>query len=98
MSYYRQFIPRYAELSKPLMDLTSLHPKQFKWEKEHQIQFQLMIDTLIENCSLHLPQPDEPFFVQTDASDVCGAGRIFQKNEKGEEMLLACISRTFTRA
>ena len=98
MSYYRQFIPRYAELSKPLMDLTSLHPKQFKWEKEHQTQFQLMIDTLIENCSLHLPQPDEPFFVQTDASDVCGAGRIFQKNEKGEEMLLACISRTFTRA
>jgi hypothetical protein len=57
-----------------------------------------MIQSIIDNCSLILPQPNEPFFVQTNASDVCGAGRVFQKNEKGEEMLQAFISRTFTRA
>ena len=98
MSYYRQFIPRFAQMSKPLMDLAQLHPKQFKWESIHTKSFKEMIQSIIDNCSLILPQPNEPFFVQTDASDVCGAGRVFQKNEKGEEMLLACISRTFTRA
>ena len=98
MSYYRQFIPRYAALSKPLMDLALLHPKQFIWDKSHQKSFDKMIKSLIEHSSLYLPQPDKPFFVQTDASDVCGAGRVYQKNELGEEMLIACISRTFTRA
>ena len=98
MSYYRQFIPRYAQLSYPINELTKLHPKQFKWEELHTKCFKQMIASLIENSSLHLPQPDQPFFVQTDASDVCGAGRVFQKNEKGEELLLSCISRTFTRA
>ena len=98
MSYYRQFIPRYAELSKPLMDLAQLHPTQFKWDETHTKSFKQMIKALIENSSLHLPQPNEPFFVQTDASNVCGAGRVFQKNDRGEELLLACISRTFTRA
>jgi len=98
MSYYRQFIPRFAEMSKPLMDLAQLHPKQFKWEEVHTKNFKRMIQAIIDNCSLILPQPNEPFFVQTDASDVCGAGRVFQKNKEGEEQLLACISRTFTRA
>ena len=98
MSYYRQFIPRFAELSKPLMDIASLHQKQFHWEEKHTKIFKKMIKSIIEHSSLYLPKPDEPFFVQTDASNVCGAGRVFQKNEKDEEMLIACISRTFTRA
>ena len=98
MSYYRQFIPKFAELSKPLMDLASLHPKQFVWTEKHTGNFNKLIKSLIDNSSLYLPKPDEPFYVQTDASNVCGAGRVFQKNEKGEEMLIACISRTFTRA
>jgi hypothetical protein len=39
MSYYRQFIPRFAQMSKPLMDLAQLHPKQFKWESIHTKSF-----------------------------------------------------------
>jgi hypothetical protein len=91
MSYYQQFIPQFAQMSKPLMVLAQLHPKQFKWESIHTKSFKEMIQSIINKCSLNLPQQNEPFFVQTDASDVCGAGRVFQKNEKGEEMLLACM-------
>jgi hypothetical protein len=39
MSYYQQFIPRFAQMSKQLMDLAQLHPKQFKWESIHTRSF-----------------------------------------------------------
>jgi hypothetical protein len=85
-------------LSQPLMELTTLHPKQFKWTEKHTKLFKKIIQAIIDNSSLYLPRPNEPFFVQTDASNLCGAGRVFQKNKKGEEMIIACVSRTFTRA
>jgi hypothetical protein len=44
-----------------------------------------------------LPDPSKPYYFQTDASDFCGAGRVFQKDEEGDEKILACVSRTFTK-
>ena len=89
-------IPKFAELAKPLMDLSTLHPSQFKWNQIHQKAFESMIDAIQANTSLNLPDPSKPFFVQTDASDVAGAGRVFQKDDQGNELLMACVSRTFT--
>jgi hypothetical protein len=43
MSYYRRFIPKFAEL---LMDLSPLHPSQFKWNEIHQKAFKSMIDAI----------------------------------------------------
>ena len=97
MSYYRRFLPRFAELAKPLLELTTLHHKQFKWTQEHDIAFYKLIDLLVTHTSLNTPNPDKPFYVQTDASDYCGAGRVFQKDDEGNELLLACVSRTFTK-
>jgi hypothetical protein len=57
-----------------------------------------MIDAIQIHTSLNLPDPSKPFYVQTDASDVAGAGRVFQKDDQGNELLMACVSRTFTRA
>jgi hypothetical protein len=45
-SYYQRFIPKFAELAKPLMDLSLLHPSQFKWNDTHQKAFQSMIDAI----------------------------------------------------
>ena len=98
LAYYRKFIPKFAEISQPLMDLTVLHPKQFKWTDDHEKRFRLLIDTIIQNSSLHLPDPTKEFFVQTDASQNCGAGRVFQKDKDGNELLIACVSRTFTKS
>ena len=98
MSYYRRFLHKFADMAKPLMDLTLVHPKQFKWTDLHQASFEGMIQALVKHTSLTLPDADKPFYVQTDASDFCGAGRVFQKDEEGNELLLACVSRTFTKA
>ncbi len=98
MSWYRRFIPYFADLAKPLASLLEIHHKQFKWLKEHDLAYNKLLATLQAHTSLNLPKPDETFYVQTDASDVAGAGRVFQKDKDGNELLLACVSRTFTKA
>ncbi len=57
MSYYRKFIPKFAELAKPLMDLSSLHPTQFKWLPIHQQSFDNMIRAIEINTSLNCFSP-----------------------------------------
>jgi hypothetical protein len=98
LAYYRKFIPKFAEISQPIMELATLHPKQFKWTDDHEKRFRQLIDAIVQNSSLHLPDPTKEFYVQTDASQNCGAGRVFQKDKDGNELLLACVSRTFTKA
>ena len=98
MSWYRRFIPYFADLAKPLSSLLDKHHKQFKWLPEHDKAYNAMLMAIKENTQLNLPDPNKTFYVQTDASDVAGAGRVFQKDEDGNEKLLACVSRTFTKA
>ena len=50
MSYYRQFIPKFAMLSQPLMELTTLHPKQFKWTEKHTKLFKKIIQAINFFC------------------------------------------------
>ena len=97
MSYYRKFLPNFAETARPLLELAAAHHKQFKWKQEHDVAFYKLIDLLVTHTTLNIPNPDKPFYVQTDASDYCGAGRVFQKDEDGNELLIACVSRTFTK-
>ena len=59
------------------MDLATLHPKQFKWTEDDEKRFRMLIDAIVKKSSLHLPDPTKEFYVQTDASQNCGAGDPF---------------------
>ena len=97
LSYYRKFIPNFADLARPIMELGSIHPKQFKWTDTHELCFRTLISHICKNSVLHLPDPTKPYYVQTDASQYAGAGRVYQKSDAGDERILACVSRTFTK-
>ena len=97
LSFYRQFCPRFATLSHKLMEISNVHPKVFKWTPEHETLLRTLITEICKNASLYLPNPAKTFYVQTDASQYCAAGRIFQKNDNNEEQLVAAVSRTFTK-
>ena len=97
LSYYRHFCPKFAELSHDINQATLLHNKQFKWTPELESKLRILIDTICKNATLCLPNPAKTFYVQTDASKYCGAGRIFQKDDNGEEKVIAAVSRTFTK-
>ena len=96
LSYYRHFCPQFAELSHEVHELGQLHPKQFKWTPELETKFRKLIDEIIKHASIYLPDINKPYYVQTDASNFCAAGRVFQKDDKNQEMLIAAVSRTFT--
>jgi Reverse transcriptase (RNA-dependent DNA polymerase)/RNase H-like domain found in reverse transcriptase/Integrase core domain len=97
LSFYRQFCPRFAELSQELMELSNQHPKTFKWLDKHEKQLRTLINEVCTNATLYLPNPAKTFYVQTDASQYCAAGRIFQKDSEGNEQIVAAVSRTFTK-
>jgi len=97
LSYYRHFVPNFAELSREIMELANVHPKTFKWTTDHEIKLRTLIDEICRKSQLYLPDPKKRFYVQTDSSQNCGAGRIFQKDEKGNEMLIAAVSRVYSK-
>ena len=97
IGYYRKFIPHNAHLAKLLGDLALSHPKQFKWTNEHETCFRYLKEPVKKHARLHLPDATKPYYVQTDASDFCGARRAFQKDEEGDEKIHACVSRMFTK-
>ena len=97
LAYYRKFVPKFAQLSQPIMDLSTLHPKEFKWTPAHESLFRKLIKQIITHATVYLPDPKKPYYVQTDASSYCGAGKLYQLDKDGNERLIACVSRTFTK-
>jgi hypothetical protein len=97
LSYYRHFCPNFAELSHEIHELGQLHPKQFKWTPELETKYRTLIHTIIQNSTLYLPDINKEYYVQTDASIHCAGGRVFQLNNNNQEMLIAAVSRTFTK-
>jgi hypothetical protein len=66
--------------------LSQIHPEIYRnfstpygTGKDHEKQFRQLIDIIIQNSSLHLPDPTKELFVQTDASQNCGDRCVFQK-------------------
>ncbi len=98
LAYYRHFVPKFSDLSRPLMELaTTKHPKQFKFTEEYETIFRDLIKAVCENATTYFPDPKLPFYVQTDASMYCAGGRLYQKDNHNNEMLIAAVSRTFTK-
>ena len=64
--YYRRFIKGYALLSKALTDL--LRKDGFIWNPEAALSFHKLKSTLIIAPVLALPDFDQPFEIETDAS------------------------------
>ena len=99
LAYYRHFVPRFSELSRELMELAAnkSHPKQFKFTEHHNNLLKALIKGVCDNASTYFPDPNKPFYVQTDASMFCAGGRLYQKDTDMNELLIAAVSRTFTK-
>lgn len=74
VSYFRQFVPNFSELMKPLYGLTS-KSKSFLWELEHEQIRQKVISILTNEPVLTIFDPQFSIELHTDASSV-GYGAI----------------------
>ncbi len=93
-SYYRRFIPTFADAAQPLYQAAGTHP--FQWTPEAEEAFKQLQLALTGAPVLAYPDPDGEFTVDTDASNL-GLGAVLSQNQGGEERVIAYFSRTLSR-
>jgi len=94
--YYRDYIDHFAEIVKPLTDLTSQKvSNQLPWEACHQQAYELLRDRLRSTHVLRIPKIGEPFVLHTDASGIAVGATLGQLDSDGVELPLAFASHKF---
>src|SRR6266576_2602635 len=99
INYFRSFIPRCAEISKILIEISKANVK-FKWTEEAQKAFEELKNILANAILQSHPDFDKPFYLFTDASIKGIAGIIYQIVDEDLMQLcpVACASRVLNKA
>lgn len=93
--WYRKFIPRYADVAKPLTHLTTQGPT-FTWTDDCQITFDTLKHKLASAPILQHPDLREPFILTTDASATGLGAELAQETTTGIRPI-AYFSRALTK-
>jgi hypothetical protein len=96
-TYYRRFVPHFADVARPLHRLTEENC-EFAWTEECQRSFEKLKQLLTSTPILAYPNLDGEFCLDTDASDSAIGAVLSQKREDSEERVIAYFSRTLTRS
>ena len=91
-SFFRRFIPSFANIANPLHSLTSVNVK-FKWGPEEESAFVQLKNCLINPPVLANPRFDRDFTVYTDASYAGLGGILTQMDDDEGEYAIAYTSR-----
>ena len=75
--YYRQYLPDFATVAKPLTRLVS-GDNLWTWTSDEQTAFQRLKDGLVSAPVLGYPDPKLPYILDTDASAV-GVGAVLSQ-------------------
>ena len=67
VGYYRKFVPKFADLARPLNILTR-KDVEFEWTESCQQSFELLKSKLLEALILQYPDPNKPYILFTNAS------------------------------
>jgi hypothetical protein len=97
-SYFREYVPRLADLCKPLDELNFVGSRvRENWDEEHAKAFEEIKRAICNATDLVLPDFEKPFVLRTDASDYAVAGTLVQ-DHAGIMKPLLYISRKLTPA
>ena len=78
--YYRKFVPRFADISRPLTTLTK-KDKKFEWTPACQKSFDPLKETLCGEPILKYADTSKPYILYTDASKLGWAGVLTQSHK-----------------
>ena len=96
-SYYREYVPHFAEISKTLTDFTSKQtPNVLPWTDEHQYALECLRTKLSSPHVLRIPQFGKPFCLHTDAIGIAVGTTLGQLDDEGFEQPLAFAGQKLT--
>lgn len=81
LNYFRHMIYKFAEIAKPIVDLTKKN-KEFIWTTECQAAFDHFQDIMLNRPTLKNLEIEEKLYLATDASKIAVCGILMQKKEK----------------
>ncbi len=93
-NYYKQFIKSYCVITAPLQELLkkSVH---FRWDDEQEDAFIKLKEALCKAPVLAYPNPDVPYIMDTDASNLA-IGPLLSQVQDGEEKVIIYGSKAFS--
>ena len=80
VGYYRKFVPKFADIARPLTNLTKLDV-QYEWTNRCQEAFEFLKQMLLKEPILKYPDPSKPYTLFTDASKFAWACVLTQEYE-----------------
>ena len=83
-NYYRKFIPRFADIARPLTNLTR-KDVDFEWTPQCQQAFEFMKEMLLKEPILKYPDPNYGYILYIDTSKYAWAGVLTQEYHYEEE-------------
>lgn len=95
--YYRDYVPNFAAIAKPLTQLTAKGtPSRIPWSTEADHSFKMIKRALCDATSLTTPDITKPFWLFTDASAIAAGACLAQLTDDGKELPIAFASHRFT--
>ena len=97
IGYYRKFVPRFADISRPLTKLTR-HNVVFEWTDQCSKAFNHLCELLMQYPILRYPDPTQGYILYTDASGIGWSGVLTQehRDEKGKVKNQSHLLRKWT--
>ena len=95
--YYRKFVPRFADIARPLTALTK-KDVEFLWTEKCQTSFEILKEALMKEPILVYPDPELPYTLFTDASKYAWAAVLTQAYNYDKESKEITINHPITFA
>jgi hypothetical protein len=94
-NFYRRFIKGFAEIARPLHDLTRIDHK-WQWGPLQQTSFQKLKNTVASTPVLIHANPDKPFQIETDTSAYAYGAVLSQKGQDSRYHPVGFFSKSMT--
>ena len=97
--YYREYIPHYSDIARPLTDLTKKGVPNVlasHWTGDCQQAYERLRSELMSSRVLRIPTIGTPFVLHTDASGKAVGATLGELDEQGMEQPLAFASQKLT--
>jgi hypothetical protein len=97
VGWYRKFIPHFADVAAPLVELTKKNV-EWKWSDECENAFVMLRDAVTRYPVLAAADPNKDYILHTDASDVALGAILMQYDDGGDLHPIAYASKTLDTA